>query len=101
MQAVTMPYGKTSSRIVETKFVPKKYEMQVVTIPAGACSAASWKQSLFPKKYEMQAVTIPAGTSSAASWNKNLQVRSIAACESGRGKSAQHRAPHELTARCP
>ena len=33
MQAVTMPYGKTSSRIVETKFVPKKYEMQVVTIP--------------------------------------------------------------------
>ena len=75
MQAVTMPYGKTSSRIVETEFVPKKYEMQ--------------------------AVTIPAGTSSAASWNKNLQVRSIAACESGRGKSEQHRAPHELTARCP
>ena len=75
MQAVTMPYGKTSSRIVETEFVPNKYEMQAVTIPSGTCSAASW--------------------------TKNLQVRSIAACESGRGKSEQHRAPHELTARCP
>ena len=50
MQAVTMPYGKTSSRIVETKFVPKKYEMQAVTIPAGTCSAASWKQSSYLRK---------------------------------------------------
>ena len=75
MQAAAKPQGKTNSRIVETKFVPKKYEMQVVTIPSGTCSAASW--------------------------TKNLQVRSIAACESGRGKSEQHRAPHELTARCP
>ena len=50
MQAVTMPYGKTSSRIVETKFVPKKYEMQVETIPSGTCSAASWKQSSYLRK---------------------------------------------------
>ena len=65
---------KEFSRIEETQFVPKKYEMQVVPIPARK--------------------------SPAASWNKNLQVRSIAACLSGRGKSEQHRAPHELTARC-
>ena len=50
MQAVTMPYGKTSSRIVETEFVPNKYEMQAVTIPSGTCSAASWEQSSYLRK---------------------------------------------------
>ena len=101
MQAVTMPYGKTSSRIVETKFVPKKYEMQSVTIPTGTSSAASWKQSSYLRRNRCRLWQSHKVKRTAASWNKNLQVRSIAACESGRGKSEQHRAPHELTARCP
>ena len=33
MQAVTMPYGKTSSRIVETKFISKKKQVQAVAKP--------------------------------------------------------------------